>query len=93
MLQQFGILKDLLLCGNRSDHLSGNLLAVYKEVSSATSAVLALKNQFYASRQITATLAPVLRLSNAICRGAGDGQCQMGPHCIFVHPQTPSKYG
>jgi hypothetical protein len=60
--------------------------------ASKTSTVLALNNQFYAGRQITATLAPVLRLSNAICRGAADGQCQMGPNCIFVHPLNPSKY-
>jgi splicing factor U2AF subunit len=92
MLRQFGILDDMVLCGNRADHLSGNLVAMYKEAGSAVAAALALNNRFYAGRQIAVTLAPILRLSNAICRGAAEGQCQLGAHCIFVHPLAPSKH-
>jgi splicing factor U2AF subunit len=92
LLRHFGVLDDMVLCGNRADHLSGNLIVMYKEVGSAAAAALALNNQFYAGRQITVTLAPVLRLSNAICRGAADGQCQMGVNCIFAHPLNPSKH-
>jgi hypothetical protein len=59
----------MVLCPNRADHLSGNLLVMYKEVGFAA---IALNGQYYAHRQIIATLAPVLRLSNAICQGATD---------------------
>jgi splicing factor U2AF subunit len=92
MLRNFGLLEDILLCGNKSDHLSGNLIVMYKEVQSATSTLMALNGQYYAGRKIAVTFAPILRLSNAICRSAGDAQCQLGAQCNFVHPLNPSKF-
>lgn len=91
VLRQFGILEDIIVCGNKSDHLSGNVLAMYKEVNSAISAQRALNNQYYAGRKLTVTLAPVQRLSNALCR-LSDGDCTMGERCSFVHPLNPSKF-
>ena len=91
VMRQFGILDDLLICGNRSDHLCGNVLAMYKEVNSAVAAQSALNGQFYAGRRLSVTFAPIARMSNAICRQA-DGECPMGDQCAFVHPLNPSKH-
>ena len=91
VLRQFGILEDLLICGNRSDHLSGNVLAMYKEVNSAVAAQNVLNGQFYAGRKLLVTFAPIARISNAICRRT-DGECPSGDQCAFVHPLNPSKH-
>jgi splicing factor U2AF subunit len=92
MLRNFGQLDDMVLCGNKSDHLTGNLIVMYREVNGAMSAFHCLNGQYYAGRRIAVTLAPVLRLSNAVCRSFSDGQCQLGNQCNFVHALNPSKH-
>ncbi|KAH0795326.1 Splicing factor U2af small subunit B [Histomonas meleagridis] len=92
MLRQFGTLEDMVICGNKMDHLSGNLLAMFREMDAATAAFIALNDQFYAGRRISISFAPVLRLSCSICRGFEDGTCALGNSCGFVHPLYPSQY-
>lgn len=88
MLSQFGPLEDLVVASNKSDILSGNVLAMFREVDGAAAAFVALNNQYYAGRKIRMTFSPTLRLSSAICRE--DSNCKNGAVCPFIHPYHPS---
>ncbi|OHT01179.1 Splicing factor U2AF 23 kDa subunit [Tritrichomonas foetus] len=92
MLKQFGPLEDLVVASNRSDTMSGNVVAMFREVDGAASAYLALNGQFYAGRKIRVTFAPIIRLASAICRGYEDGECKLGNTCSFIHPHAPSPW-
>lgn len=91
VMRQFGIVEDIVICGNRADHLSGNVIVMFKEANAAVVAQSALNGQYYAGRKIVVTLAPIQRTSNSICR-ISDGECPMGDKCAFVHPLEPSKH-
>ena len=92
MLREFGPLEDLVVASNRSDTLSGNVIAMFKEVDAAAAAYIALNQKFYAGRRVRITFAPILRLSSAVCRGSEDGDCRMGAACSFIHPLVPSQW-
>lgn len=91
VMRQFGIVEDIVVCGNRADHLSGNVIVMFKEANAAAVAHAALNGQFYAGRRLIITFAPILRTSNSICR-MGERDCSMGDKCTFVHPLEPSKH-
>ena len=92
MLQQFGPLEDVVIAGNEVDHLSGNVLAMYREVDGALAAKTALDGQYYAGRRISITFSPTLRISSAICRSFETDDCEKGNQCNFIHPLNPSPF-
>lgn len=90
VLRGFGQIDDILVCGNRADHLVGNVLVLFREVDAAVRAQLILSDQYYAGRPIHITASPILRLSNAVCKRAHD--CPNGDKCQYIHPMDPSPH-
>lgn len=92
-LMHFGQIDDLVIAGNKCDHLSGNVICVFHESDAAHAAQEALNNQYYAGRRIVVTLAPVQRLSHGFCtEQMTKGRCEQGEQCSFVHPVEPSPH-
>lgn len=87
LLAQFGPLEDLVIASNKSDTLSGNALAMFREVDGAYAAYMALNGEYYCGRKIHITFSPTLRLTSAICRV---DECKLGLKCHFIHPFNPS---
>lgn len=93
MLMEFGILDDMVIAGNTSDNLFGNIIAIYHEFDSAFAAKEALDGQYYAGRKISVSLSPVSRISRAICNmNNGTNKCILGSSCNFIHPLEPSPH-
>lgn len=93
MLLEFGILDDMIIAGNKSDHLFGNIIAVFHECDSAHAAKEALDGQYYAGRRISVSLSPVLRISRSICNMKCEVcEGKLGSECNFIHPLEPSPH-
>ena len=88
MCINFGILDDLIIVGNHSDALSGNVIALFTDSDSAYKCLLTLNNQYYAGRKIFAELVPVQKISASVCNSVKG--CEIGDSCNFVHPLEPS---
>ena len=90
MLGSFGQLDDLMIMGNRMDHMSGNVIAIYLEADSAMAAYIALNNVYYAGRKVDISFSSVSRMSSCVCRN--QSTCPHGNTCCFVHPLEPSSH-
>ncbi|KAH0791200.1 Splicing factor U2AF 23 kDa subunit [Histomonas meleagridis] len=91
MLMEFGLLDDMVIAGNKSDNLFGNIIAIFHESDAAYAAQMALDGQYYAGRKIHVSLSPVARISSAICYNVLKyKECQIGNKCMFIHPYEPS---
>jgi len=92
MVNRFGPVEDVVICGNKSDHLNGNVLVMFKEVDAAYAALAALDGCYYAGRKVKVSLIPLNRISNSICRGIENGECAAQDSCNYVHPLNPSDF-
>ncbi|KAH0791266.1 splicing factor U2af small subunit B-like [Histomonas meleagridis] len=92
MLMQFGQLDNMVIVGNKCDHLHGNVVALFHEAEGAYTAREALNGQYYAGRRIEVTLAPVQRLSYGFCNDYNNNQCPQGEECGFIHPIEPTPH-
>ncbi|OHT01381.1 putative U2 snRNP auxiliary factor small subunit [Tritrichomonas foetus] len=90
MLMQFGQLDDMVLSGNKSDHLIGNVIGLFHDSDAALAAKIALDGQYYAGRRIAVGFVPIPRLSLAICHNTDNKECTNGALCNFIHPLEPS---
>lgn len=88
-MKLFGKVEDLVVAGNLSTHLYGNVYVRYTEVDSAVAAHKALEGRFYAGRIVHSSFMPVEKLSTAICK---EENCLHGSACTRVHPIIPSKH-
>ena len=91
MLMNFGQLDDMVLCGNKADHISGSVIALFHDSNAALAAKTFLNGKYYAGRKIEVGFAPIPRLSLSICKNIEDQSCQLGDMCNFVHPMEPDS--
>ena len=90
MVKNFGVVEDVALASNRSDHLNGNVWVWFKETDSAVMCKTALDGQYYAGRKIRVTLCCSPRLSISICKHYAAGECPNGNTCLYLHTLEPS---
>lgn len=91
-MKEYGPIDNLLVCGNHSFNLIGNVYVIYKEVNSAQLSYTHLKdNCYYAGRKIRVELSPISQISSAICAEIkSSGSCQDCDSCLYIHPLRPS---
>ena len=90
MVKNFGIVDDIVLAANRSDHLSGNAWVWFRETDAAFMCQSALSGQYYAGRKIFVSLCSSPRLSLSLCKNHMTGECPSGASCYLIHPLEPS---
>lgn len=88
--RQFGEVLDILVSGNSTSYLYGNVWVCFDESDAAVAACLNMNGRYYAGRKIKATLWDCQRLSSLICNPPYK-QCDRGEMCCFVHPIEPSN--
>ena len=89
MLQRFGPIDDMIIASNKTDTLSGNVWASFRETDAAHACVSFLNGKYYAGRKIYATLTPMIKISNGMCLSS---TCPMKENCKFIHELKPSEH-
>jgi len=80
-----GIVAMFKCCKNFVSHLKGNVYVQYTKPEDALEAMKMFNGRFYAGRQLTVELSPVVNWKFSIC-GLYDKQlCPHGKQCNFLH--------
>ena len=87
--RQFGEVLDILVAGNSTSYLYGNVWISFEESDSAIAACLKMNGRYDAGRKIKATLWDTQKLSSLICNPPHK-HCDKGDMCNYVHPIEPS---
>jgi splicing factor U2AF subunit len=84
-LVKFGELKEMHICDNMAEHLSGNVYALFRDERDAKSALEALNGRYYEGKTIAAEFSPVTDFRDASCRQYAENECSRGGYCNFMH--------
>mmetsp|Transcript_19522 Transcript_19522/g.29130 ORF Transcript_19522/g.29130 Transcript_19522/m.29130 type:complete len:194 (-) Transcript_19522:1174-1755(-) len=84
-LRIFGIIENLNVCDNLSDHMIGNVYVKYRSERSAMKALKSINGRFYSGRVIVAETSPVTDFRESTCRQYDDNTCSRGGYCNFMH--------
>lgn len=87
-LSNFGPLEDLHVCDNFSDHMIGNVYAVFEDEEDSQKALQNLNGRFYAGVPLKPEYSPVTDFKASTCRQYDTNCCARGGFCNFMHLKT-----
>jgi splicing factor U2AF 35 kDa subunit len=88
---QYGEVVDMVVSDNIGEHLLGNLYLKYATEEQAEACLGAMLGKLYKGQVIQAEYSPVTDFREAKCRQYGEGACDRGGYCNFIHPKHIDK--
>lgn len=86
-----GEIIDMVVSDNIGEHLLGNLYLKYASEEQAEACLTAMLGKLYKGQVIQAEFSPVTDFREAKCRQYGEGACDRGGYCNFIHPKHIDK--
>lgn len=87
---KLGKVEELLVCENRSMHLTGNVYVRFRTERQAQKACDNFNTRWYGGRPIYCELSPLTNFSEALCRKYDLNMCNRAGFCNFIHKIHPS---
>jgi len=91
-VEVFGKVEDMIISGNISRHLYGNVYVRFVDPASALACMIALQGRYYAGRKVVASFVPTNKLSSIKCKDNEGSTCIHEDKCHFVHPLKISPH-
>ena len=84
-MRKYGVIEEMHVLDNQSDHLIGNVYVRYQKRKMAESMVTANRGRWYAGRCMLPHLVPVPNFAEGRCRRYDMNTCDRGGACNFLH--------
>ena len=84
-MRKYGVIEEMHVVDNLSDHLVGNVYLRYKERGMAEDMVKANRGRFFAGRCLMPEFSPIPNFSEGRCRRYDMKTCDRGGACNFLH--------
>ena len=90
-IAKHGEIEDMIVCGNLSDHMNGNVIIKFTDEQNASEAMKFLLARYYAGKMIQPSYSFVTQLDEALCKQHSQGNCNRRTYCNFIHSVEPNK--
>ncbi|GMM29572.1 hypothetical protein DAMA08_023170 [Martiniozyma asiatica (nom. inval.)] len=91
-LAKYGKVKYIAICGNKNQHLTGNVYVKFATEEAAQKCYSECNTRWYDGRPLFCEFSPVVEFDRASCKDFMlSGSCERGHLCNFWHLKMPSK--
>ena len=84
-MRKYGVVEEMHVLDNLSDHLVGNVYIRFKERKMAEAMIVANRGRWFAGRCLMPEMSPIPNFAEGRCRKYDMNTCDRGGACNFLH--------